>query len=246
MLAYEQRYARYAFPKTDAVIIVYRSLEPFARRYGARRTELVYNVICPGSPASKNDYGLADRPRIVSVGRHIGGKVCDGLLRCLPDVEADLTLIADGPRRAYLEGLASELGVQDRVTFLTSMANDELVRALPAYDLFSTYSDFPGIPKTVMEALWVGLPVIINDNRTYPVPELEGDWVCQVENTPPGYGQAIAGLLADESRRGALGRRARKFSTETFDPDAMEAKVAELYREFVPILIEQRRSKCRD
>ena len=73
------------------------------------------------------------------------------------------------------------MGVQDRVTFQTSMANDELVRALPAYDLFSTYSDFPGIPKTVMEALWVGLPVIINDNRTYPVPELEGDWVCQVE-----------------------------------------------------------------
>ena len=108
LLAYEQRYARYAFPKADAVIIVYRSLEPFARRYGARRTELVYNVICPGSPASKDDYGLADRPRIVSVGRHIDGKVCDALLRCLPDVEADLTLIGDGPRRAYLEGLASE------------------------------------------------------------------------------------------------------------------------------------------
>lgn len=70
LLKYEQRYARYAFPRADAVIIVYQSLEPFARRHGARRTELVYNVVCPGAPPSKDDYVQASG----------AGPACEGVL----------------------------------------------------------------------------------------------------------------------------------------------------------------------
>lgn len=230
---YEKRYDHLAFAAADAVIIVYESLRECALAYGARRVELIYNVVCPGQADHKREYGVDGRARIASVGRLIEGKVPEQLILAMRDVDAELTLFGDGDAAARVRGLVKENELTDRVSFHRSMLNADLCRELIGYDLFAAYNDYPGIPKTIMEGLWLGLPTVINDRQTRPVPELSGDWLCRVQNNREGYAQGLDSLLSNEERRTSLGRRGRAFAEDTFAPEQMESRLVELYTEFV-------------
>ena len=230
MYEYERKYALRAFPDADAVVVVYESLQSFAEAYGARRVERIYNVISPDVGAYKSDYELSAPPSIVSVGRLIDGKLPVALIRAMAEIDAELTLVGDGPGRPELEREVRARGLEDRVRFIAAMPNRELCEALPRFDLFAAYNDYPGIPKAFMEALWAGLPVVVNDRQSRPVPELQGPWLLRVGDTPRGYAEGIGSLLADHARRGELARRGRAYALETFDPAATERQWADLYR----------------
>jgi len=113
------------------------------------------------------------------------------------------------------------------------MDNQELCRRLTDYDLFAVHTDYPEIPKTVMEALWLGLPVVINRDQVRPVPELSGDWVERVDNSVEGYGAAMRRLFDDDDERAALGRRGRRYAEATFAPRTAEGRQADVYRELL-------------
>ena len=83
-----------------------------------------------------------------------------------------------------------------------------------------------------MEALWLGVPVVVNEDQSRPVPELDGQWVRRVVNSADGYGDAVGELLEDACERQELGRRGREFAETTFHPAGAEAIAAELYAEF--------------
>ena len=233
LLELEKRYHRIALSTADAVIIVYRSLMDYARDYGARRIECIYNVICPQQRQPKQDYGLSCPAKIISVGRQIPGKVPDQLILAMKEVDAHLLLIGEGPEHANLRALARAHALEDKVEFWPSRDNAALCAELPQFDLFAVHSDYPGIPKAVMEALWLGLPVVVNEDQTAAVPEFDGEWLMRVDNSAPGYAGALSSLIEDADRRSGLGRAARDYAAATFDPQVMEQRVVELYSEFV-------------
>lgn len=233
LLEFEKRYHRAALSTADAVVIVYRSLMDYASLYGAQRIECIYNVVCPQQSQPKQSYELSTPVRIISVGRQIPGKVPDQLILAMKQVEGHLLLIGDGPVHPHLRTLVREHGLERKVEFQPIRDNARLCAELPQYDLFAVHSDYPGIPKAVMEALWLGLPVIVNDAQRAPVPEFEGPWMMRVDNSPDGYAGALNSLIEDADKRSHLGREARAFAAATFDPRAMERRMVDLYSEFV-------------
>lgn len=215
----------------DWVLPVYEPIRGYAERRGARRLEVCYNVINPDFLRPKESYALHRPPRIVSVSRQIPGKNPENLIRAvarLPEVE--LTLVGDGEGHGHLREVARDCGLSSRVTFRRSVANDELCLLLPEFDIFAAHSDYWEISKSVLEPLLTGLPVVLNRRPGEPVPELQGDFVMLVDNTPEGYGQAFERLLADDLFREELGRRAYAHAQALWSPAVTEAKYVEIYR----------------
>lgn len=230
---WERRYARHAFPRADVVMVVYESLRSYADVFGARRVDVVYNTICPTRDDAKQDYSLQHPARIVSVGRQIRGKEPLALIEAMGQVDADLVLIGNGEAHETLRQHVASLGLQDRVDFVPAIDNEQLCREMTDFDLFAAHSDYPGIPKTFMEALWLGMPVVINADQVRPVPELSGPWVERVPNSASGYAQAIRRLLSDDVARAELGRAGRRYAESTFAPRQAEQRQADLYRELL-------------
>jgi glycosyltransferase involved in cell wall biosynthesis len=147
----------------------------------------------------------------------------------LPD--AHLTVIGDGPSRLAVEAEAAAIGVAGRCTFIPSMANDEVCGRLREWDVFATHSDYPEIPKAVLEPFLVGMPIVINRPASDRVPEYESAPCRVVENTPGAYASALSALIGDDAARESLGRDAGAHAWKNWAPEVTEQRYASIYRE---------------
>jgi len=84
------------------------------------------------------------------------------------DSNASLIIAGDGPDRAKLEALASDLGIQDRVSFAGYITDKEKVHYLRTVDLYCSpalYGESFGI--VLLEAMASGLVTVAGDNPGY-------------------------------------------------------------------------------
>ena len=218
----------------DLVMPVYRPIIPYLERLGVKKFEVCYNVLNSIHLQKKAHYELHQPSRIIYVGRLIAEKNPENIIRAVAELpQTVLTIVGDGPTRCELEQLVSDLGIADRVQFRPSVLNDELCHLLAEQDIFAVHSDYWEISKSVLEALLTGLPVVINHRRGEAVPELEGDFVMKVENSPQGYLGAFQRLLSDDQFRAELGKRAFSHARAHWSPDVTEEKYAGIYRSFL-------------
>ena len=108
--------------------------------------------------------GFPGHPRFLFVGRLTRLKGLDTALRALgelQDREWTLDVIGDGPQRAELEALASEIGLQKQVRFHGFRDDVERWMASSGCLLFPSYQE--GMGLVVLQALNVGLPVLASD-----------------------------------------------------------------------------------
>jgi len=223
---------RIALRAADCVIVVCESYREYALRYGAHRTEIIHNLVNPTHLHRKTSYDLHSPPRVISVGRQIPGKNPVSLIRAVAELPVILKLVGDGELHEYLRQAARDCGASDRVIFQRAVNNDELCEMLPDFDIFAAHSDYCGIPKAIIEPLLVGLPVVINRERA-ATPELSGDWILAVENTPQGYRRALLDLIQQYEQRTTLGNRAYEYAQERFNPAKIEQQLVDLYRELL-------------
>lgn len=76
------------------------------------------------------------------------------------DYRIDLRLAGDGPGQFRLQQNAVNLGLADRVTFLGTLSEQEILYQLQSSDLFVLPSLAEGIPVSLMEAMAVGIPIV--------------------------------------------------------------------------------------
>ena len=99
----QQDVERIGLRNADLVMPVYKPIVPYLRRIGVTRFEVCYNSLNPTHLRKKDDYGLHDPVRVISVGRQFAEKNPDNLIRAvaqLPNVR--LTFVGDGPYHAHL------------------------------------------------------------------------------------------------------------------------------------------------
>ncbi|GAA2506231.1 glycosyltransferase family 4 protein [Winogradskya humida] len=105
-------------------------------------------------------------PRIVCVGRLAPHKRWDLLLRALPRIaelipDVELHLVGDGPCRAELTALITELGIDDRVTLHGRLENSHRNRLLASGWLTVCTSEVEGWGLAVTEAMSLGVPAVV-------------------------------------------------------------------------------------
>jgi teichuronic acid biosynthesis glycosyltransferase TuaC len=155
-------------------------------------------------------------PSLVTVGHLVARKRHADVLRALAVLSPRhptlrYVIVGDGPERVALEGLATRLGVGERVQFCGQLPPAEAIERARRCTLFAMPSTEEAFGVAYIEAMAGGLPAI--GCRGEPGPEeiaAAGDGFMLV---PPGdierLTQRIDELLSDPGRLREAGRRAR-------------------------------------
>ena len=175
----------------------------------------------------------AGRARLVMVARFERQKDHPTLLRALARLEDRpwrLTLVGDGPRMDAARGLAGELGLSDRIRF--AGYRDDVAGILADARVFVLASRWEGFPRTIVEAMRAGLPVVASDVGGVAEAVADGETGFVV---PPGepaeLADRLAALLDDPDRRTRMGRAGRRRYEENFTFERMFERTRAVYRE---------------
>lgn len=189
-------------------------------------------VYVPAARPANGDFRVLCVGRLVSAKGH--GVLLEATALAAQDgVRIRLTIVGDGPKRARLEALASELGIEGRVTFAGAVAHDRLPEVFAAADAFCLPSFAEGLPVVLMEAMATAIPAVTTSVNG--IPEL----VVDEENglvVPPGRADLVARALARLARepelRNRLGRAGRERVVEEFDVRREAQRLHDLFIEY--------------
>lgn len=171
---------------------------------------------------------------VLGVGRLVYYKGFEYLIRAMKEVhDGHLLIVGDGPLRAELQREANELGLSDKITFMTDVKD---VRPLyHAADVFalSSIARSEAFGLVQLEAMACKVPVV-NTRLDSGVTFVSQDGVTGLTVAPAdarALGHAINSLLGDPARRARFGEAGRLRVEKEFSLEGMTRKTLELYAE---------------
>lgn len=224
-LAYKMQMARFVVTCTA---YNQRYLASLVDRYVGEHIHCIYHGLNLRAFPSNASVPLVP-PLILSVGRLIEKKGLSYLLRAcrlLAEQGYDFTcrIVGDGPLRQVLEREICELALNDRVELWGAETHERVVEmyqhativTLPC--IIGKNGDRDGIPNVLVEALFMGVPVVSTPVSGIPeliTPEINGLLVPPHDST--ALATALARLLDDAQLSCCLAAAGRQTVLERFD-----------------------------
>lgn len=177
------------------------------------------------------------RVRMLYVGRLAPVKGIPILLKAFREVllrnpNVELQLAGPGRELDDYRGLATQLGVSHRVTFLGRRCPEELAELYASSDIFVLPSLYEGFALVILEAWASSLPVVVT--RVGNVPEVcvdESDALVVPPGDPAALAAALERLVKDGELRDWLGRRGRDKIETTYNYAATSRLLERVYSE---------------
>ncbi|WP_461009935.1 glycosyltransferase family 4 protein [Streptomyces capparidis] len=226
--------------RADLVLGISSDLVARARSLGARDARLAPVAAPrpeadfdpgPARRAVRAELGAGERPLLLAVGRlvpHKGYRLLLDAARAWRELEPRPLLVigGEGPERAVLQ---DRIDAEDLPVRLLG-ARPDVPRLLAAADLVVLPSRWEGRPLMAQEALRAGVPLVAT--AVGGVPELVGDAAVLVPHGEAGaLARAVAGLLADPSRRAALAQAGPAQAATWPEEDDTVAQILSVYDE---------------
>lgn len=175
---------------------------------------------------SAEEFMLTMIAELAPVKRH------DHLLRALARVQDPrvvLVLVGTGHLESRLRELALALGIADRVRW--AGYRRDIPAVLAASDAAVLVSEREGLPRSILEAMATGTPVIGTDTRGIAdAIGTEAGWIVDKDDAV-ALGAAIEQAAADASQLASRGRAARERALERFSLTRIVSEYEDLYRE---------------
>lgn len=213
---YLKTIGKWTFDQADIVICYSETDKLRLRDLGVSgRIEIIPNGINTAQftpEGSRCETVLSDGPVILFVGRLVKGKQPEIVLKVFAEFskihsDAKLVMCGDGPLRGVLQDLASRLGVDDSVIFLGTVPYEQMPRIYRSSDVLVLTSKSEGMPRTVLEALSAGVPVVSNHlDQLASIVKHGGETV--VNGEIKHYVDSIDRVLNNQAQLGADGREA--------------------------------------
>jgi phosphatidyl-myo-inositol dimannoside synthase len=187
-------------------------------------------------------YGLGEGRWVVSVARLSRHKGIDTALQALARLRSrypDLryAVVGSGEEQEALAAEARDLGVADRVRFLTDVPDGDL----PA--LYNTAEVYLGVSRlmeqrvegfgiSLAEASACGVPVVAGRSGGIPAAVRDGETGLLVDaERPEAVAEALAGLLDDPGLRARLGAAGRRAVESHYNWDRVTGDLVRIGRE---------------
>lgn len=231
---------RSVLPMFDAVVPLSRATyDELTRIPGiARKLHMIQNGVdlseidAIAQPAVEVEQLKRDGYLVVGyIGQLIPRKGIDTLLKAFSRValpKKRLCIVGEGSSRRDLEHFAGHLGISEEVIFFGFRS--DRIALLNRFDAFVLPSYREGIPRCLMEAMALGVPVLatdipgcrdlVEDNVTgllFPVDDDES------------LADRLSVMLADSQLRDSVARGARALIRSRYTAEAMASRYAELY-----------------
>jgi len=151
--------------KADLVIAPSQYLKKMISGWGIKENKIkvIYNAF------GKVEIDLAgigkrDNSLILSAGRLVPWKGFSALINLMPKLleinpRFRLAILGDGPQKKKLEDLIGELNLRDKV-FILSASREDVFNYLKRAGVFILNSDYEGLSHIILEAIFLGTPVI--------------------------------------------------------------------------------------
>ncbi|MCH8911370.1 MAG: glycosyltransferase [Chloroflexi bacterium] len=188
----------------------------------------------------RSELGLTgDHHLVLYVGRLRRVKGVEHGIRAFASASAQhenmhMALAGEGEQLGYLRNLANELGISERISFL-GVRND-----LP--DLFSAADSVlmpslnEGFPRTAIEAMAAGKPVIATRVGGTPEAIVEGETGILVPSADiDAMASALVKLVGDRGLQSRLGKAGRRRAEQNYAVDNYVARLDGLYRQLLGI-----------
>jgi len=167
--------------------------------------------------------------RLCFIGRLERQKNPLALLDAIKGLDLELLIVGSGPLANQLKEKAVNIGIE--VRFLGNLPHHQLPEILRSVDVFILPSHWEGHPKSLIEAMACGLPVI--GTNVPGIRELirhgENGYLCGTKSKE--IKEAIQYVFSDVDQRIRMGRNAREFVVEHFSLDRIVAKELALLEE---------------
>lgn len=238
------RRARWALRRADGIIVTTPALAEFVRQFApADRIAVIPNSVDTDrfAPTPRAQREPSRRPRLIAVGQLAPRKNHRLMLEAVARTgrkDIEVVIVGTGPEDDALRRLATEKGISLELPGIIS--NEDMPAQLQRADMYMITSSREGHPKSLLEAMSVGLACIGTD-----VPGIrnvlrdgETGWLCPAD---PGALAAAAGsVLSDPAAAGAMGDAARRFILENYEAGAIMAREVAFLKE---IALRSRRNK---
>jgi glycosyltransferase involved in cell wall biosynthesis len=188
----------------------------------------------PAASALRERFG---DPYLLFVGRLRHYKGLHVLLDAMPQIEAPLVIVGNGPMDRPLRAQAARLGLGDRVHFAGPVSDEILHDHLAAAGIGLLPSSTPteAFGLAMVEYMAAGLPVICTELGTgTSFVNQHGETGLVVRaNDSDALAKSVNRLLADRGLRERMGRAGRERVRERFTAEAMMRGMDRLYEEAV-------------
>jgi glycosyltransferase involved in cell wall biosynthesis len=227
----------------DAVIAVSAGMETELRRiYGARKVVTIRNGIDTANVNSsytreeaKALLGCTSAPVIGIVGRLEPIKRIDLFLKMAEIVkvqqpDAQFVVAGEGSLRQSMISFARQSGLAANVQFLGH--REDIHNVIRAMDVLVMCSDHEGLPMVLLEALWLGVPVVGRDvGGIREVLQDSRNGLCVATAAPEDLAAACLRLLCDRPLGEFLCRSGARTIEQEFSAESNAGAIFRLYRE---------------
>lgn len=174
---------------------------------------------------------------IIWIGRYVPGKGVEYLINSLGELKKEfknlkVLMIGIGPLREFIKKKVSEMGLINNINFIEKIPNYDIPSYYNKSKLFVLTSLEEGVPRTLLEAMSCGLPVVCSN-----LPQLKKlVYRCGIlvdKKDVQGFVNAIARILNDRQLAKKLGRNGRMKILEKYLWDDTVNKTLDLYKELI-------------
>lgn len=157
---------RYSFRHANKVRSLSKKMTDMLleRNVNANIVEIPNRVNCNLFNLPKKDNSLNKKIKVVSVGRFVWEKGYEIAIKAILELQQkydiELTLIGGGPLLEEYKEIAKD---NKNFTFITWVQQEELLPILNQSDIYIQPSISEGMPRTILEAMAMKLPVIVSD-----------------------------------------------------------------------------------
>jgi len=179
--------------------------------------------------------------RFISLGRMVEKKgqiyLLEAFKRVLDSgVNAELTIIGQGPLRNKLVGAIDKFGISAKVNLIDKLLNSEVMQVLMSHNIYvqpsvvSRNGDQEGIPTAIMEAFACELPIIATKHAGIPeIVENNVSGILVPERDSEKLAEAMIKLAKDTELCKQFGVNGKKIVNEKYNVNKQNKKLCELY-----------------
>ncbi len=128
-----------------------------------------------------------------------------------------LRIIGHGPEEARLKARAAERRI--RCEFRPRMPHRDLLKQMSRCTVYAQASELEGHPRTVIEAMGAGAPVLVADSPGLGNVVQNGATGLRIPGNAESFAQSLAALLSDPEWRELLGTAAASTARQTWGLD---------------------------
>jgi glycosyltransferase involved in cell wall biosynthesis len=235
---YNPTIARWTLNSADRVLCYTENDKEKLERIGIKpeKIVIVHNGIDTGVFKPSDEMHVRNN-RILWIGRFVRGKGVQYLIEAMAILVKDrpelkLLLIGSGPYKEVIDKMIIDLNLEKNVEIKGSIPNNELPCIYQSSDVFILPSLFEGLPRTVLEAMSCGTPIVCT-RLPQLIDIVDGCAYMVSVKDPEAIADGIVKILSDESTSQKFAACGRKRVIDDYSWEDTVKKTINVYKTII-------------